>query len=217
MPLARRSLVVAALLASFIAPCVARAEEDRPALSTRVFAMKHVDVKEMNAMIRSLHDVRKTAVDEERQVIIARDTPETLDAVGRLIAELDRPPIAWRARLVALDGRRETTLREFELGVGSARLEVGRNGGNTLQIELKASRATVGSVQVDWHVELDFPPGNGSPAWREAATGSEDLENEDGVTLVEAAGARREALAGLLGREGEVSALKLVVSAPSRK
>lgn len=58
----------------------------------RTFVLQNADVKEANALLRGVLEVRRTSVDERSNAITVRDSGARVEHAGDLLAILDRPP-----------------------------------------------------------------------------------------------------------------------------
>ena len=179
-------------------------------MTTREFHLEHVEVKEANAIVRSLLDVRKSAINQRTQVLMLRDTAKTLDRAAELIALIDVPAPAWTLTISARVDGKETILRTATLAEGRLAAVFGPPtmvSQDKLLVSAGIARSGRDEAEVDWSVALSM---NGS--WGESAQALELMHDGDVVTLLATPDhARRKALGELLGLPGEVEALMLHV------
>src|SRR5687768_12795255 len=123
-------------------------EAPEPELVTREFVLRHVDVKEANAMVRSLANVRKVAIDEERQALLVRDEAGRVEMIAGIVAKVDQPRPKWRVRLVAGSGGEDVVVREAPLSASRATLRFGATteGSDHLMLAVEARRAAESEV-----------------------------------------------------------------------
>jgi general secretion pathway protein D len=115
-----------------------------------VFPLSNADLKEVSDLLRIVVDNRRLSFVSANNTIAIKDTPERLDAAGRLIAALDkaRPEIVVDVEILEVD---RSKLREYGLQIASpADAPTGINGqaliddsGFTLQDLTNLSRADV--------------------------------------------------------------------------
>ena len=180
------------------------------ALSVREFRLAHVDVKEANAIVRSILDVRKSAVDERRQVLIVSDSADRLEQVAAMIASIDAEPPEWRVAVVAHVEGKDTTLRTASITQGSLQLMYGPSlpASDNLSLGAGLRRATSGEIELEWSATLSMPD-----RWSETARAVETLHDGATVVILKTDDpARRTALANLLGTQGAVESLTLEVA-----
>ncbi|MCP6362767.1 hypothetical protein NL477_27535, partial [Klebsiella pneumoniae] len=60
-------------------------------LITRTLYLTNADVKQVQAMVRTIAKVRDIHIDERLNLLILRDTPEVVRFVEKLIASVDLP------------------------------------------------------------------------------------------------------------------------------
>ena len=60
-------------------------------LSTRAFYLSNADVKQVQAMVRTLAKARDVHIDERLNLMLVRDTPEVLLLIEKLVATVDLP------------------------------------------------------------------------------------------------------------------------------
>ena len=196
-------------------PARLRAEEPAAgdALTVREFPMEHVDVNQANAIVRSILNPRKSAIDERRQVLILADTQERLEKVATLLAQVDAAIPEWSVSLVARAGEKETVLRTASITQGRLEVQFGSSkvtdaSPNSLGIAAAITRAASGEVDLDWTTSLGM-----TGPWTESAHALETLHDDATVVLVKTdAPTRQIALARLLGVPGNVDALVLLVA-----
>jgi general secretion pathway protein D len=74
-----------------IFPNTAAKQREHQELITRTLYLSNADVKQVQAMVRTIAKVRDIHVDERLNLLIVRDTPEVLRFVEKLIASVDLP------------------------------------------------------------------------------------------------------------------------------
>ncbi len=66
-------------------------QREHQELITRTLYLTNADVKQVQAMVRSIAKVRDIHIDERLNLMVVRDTPEVMRLVERLIASVDLP------------------------------------------------------------------------------------------------------------------------------
>lgn len=94
-----RSCLAAALVG--LMTSVSFADEPTPPLEVRSYTIRHRDVQEVNAMVRSILNLRRTAVDEQANVMIVSDEADRIRAFEDLLAKIDVALPRWSAEIVA--------------------------------------------------------------------------------------------------------------------
>ena len=74
-----------------IFPNTAAKQREHQELITRTLYLTNADVKQVQAMVRTIAKVRDIHIDERLNLLIVRDTPEVLRFVEKLIASVDLP------------------------------------------------------------------------------------------------------------------------------
>jgi len=74
-----------------IFPNTAAKQREHQELITRTLYLTNADVKQVQAMVRTIAKVRDIHIDERLNLMVVRDTPEVLRLVERLIASVDLP------------------------------------------------------------------------------------------------------------------------------
>ena len=74
-----------------IFPNTSAKQREHQELITRTLYLANADVKQVQAMVRTIAKVRDIHVDERLNLMVVRDTPEVLRLVERLIASVDLP------------------------------------------------------------------------------------------------------------------------------
>ncbi|MDR7272917.1 general secretion pathway protein D [Pelomonas saccharophila] len=74
-----------------IFPNTAAKQREHQELITRTLYLTNADVKQVQAMVRTIAKVRDIHIDERLNLLIVRDTPEVLRLVEKLIASVDLP------------------------------------------------------------------------------------------------------------------------------
>ncbi|MFG6443449.1 secretin N-terminal domain-containing protein [Pelomonas margarita] len=72
-------------------PNTAAKQREHQELITRTLYLTNADVKQVQAMVRTIAKVRDIHIDERLNLLIVRDTPEVLRFVEKLIASVDLP------------------------------------------------------------------------------------------------------------------------------
>jgi general secretion pathway protein D len=75
----------------FIFPNTQAKQREHQDLVTRSFFLSNADVKQAQAMVRTLAKTRDLFVDERLNLMVVRDTPEVVQLIERLLASLDLP------------------------------------------------------------------------------------------------------------------------------
>ncbi|MDR7335195.1 secretin N-terminal domain-containing protein [Roseateles asaccharophilus] len=74
-----------------IFPNTAAKQREHQELVTRTLYLTNADVKQVQAMVRTIAKVRDIHIDERLNLLVVRDTPEVLRLVEKLIASVDLP------------------------------------------------------------------------------------------------------------------------------
>ena len=74
-----------------IFPATAAKQREHQELITRTLYLTNADVKQVQAMVRTIAKVRDIHIDERLNLLILRDTPEVVRFVEKLIASVDLP------------------------------------------------------------------------------------------------------------------------------
>ncbi|MFG6457700.1 secretin N-terminal domain-containing protein [Roseateles sp. BYS96W] len=74
-----------------IFPNTAAKQREHQELITRTLYLTNADVKQVQAMVRTIAKVRDIHIDERLNLLIVRDTPEVVRLVEKLIASVDLP------------------------------------------------------------------------------------------------------------------------------
>lgn len=74
-----------------IFPNTAAKQREHQELITRTLYLTNADVKQVQAMVRTIAKVRDIHIDERLNLLVVRDTPEVLRLVEKLIASVDLP------------------------------------------------------------------------------------------------------------------------------
>lgn len=74
-----------------IFPNTSAKQREHQELITRTLYLTNADVKQVQAMVRTIAKVRDIHIDERLNLLIVRDTPEVLRLVEKLIASVDLP------------------------------------------------------------------------------------------------------------------------------
>jgi len=74
-----------------IFPNTAAKQREHQELITRTLYLTNADVKQVQAMVRTIAKVRDIHIDERLNLLIVRDTPEVLRLVEKLVASVDLP------------------------------------------------------------------------------------------------------------------------------
>ncbi len=72
-------------------PNTAAKQREHQELITRTLYLTNADVKQVQAMVRTIAKVRDVFIDERLNLLVVRDTPEVLRLVEKLIASVDLP------------------------------------------------------------------------------------------------------------------------------
>ena len=102
-------------------------QREHQELITRTFYMTNADVKQVQALIRTIGKVRDIHIDERLNLVIVRDTPEVLQLVEKLIAAVDlpEPEVILDVQVMELSTNRLDTLglqwpTQLQLGISDA-------------------------------------------------------------------------------------------------
>jgi len=74
-----------------IFPATSAKQREHQELITRTLYLTNADVKQVQAMVRTIAKVRDIHIDERLNLLIVRDTPEVVRLVEKLIASVDLP------------------------------------------------------------------------------------------------------------------------------
>ncbi|MCV2353692.1 general secretion pathway protein GspD [Paucibacter sp. B2R-40] len=74
-----------------IFPNTAAKQREHQELITRTLFLANADVKQVQAMVRTITKVRDIHIDERLNLMVVRDTPEVMRLVEKLIASIDLP------------------------------------------------------------------------------------------------------------------------------
>lgn len=86
-----------------IYPATPAKQREHQELQTRSFYLNSADPKQVQAMLRGLLKTRDLVVDERLNLVMMRDTPETVALAEQLIAGLDRPDAELLVELELLE------------------------------------------------------------------------------------------------------------------
>ncbi|MCU7374583.1 hypothetical protein PEC18_28005 [Paucibacter sp. O1-1] len=86
-----------------IYPATPAKQREHQELQTRSFYLNSADPKQVQAMLRGLLKTRDLVVDERLNLVMMRDTPETVALAEQLIASLDRPDAELLVELELLE------------------------------------------------------------------------------------------------------------------
>ncbi|MFG6448894.1 secretin N-terminal domain-containing protein [Roseateles sp. BYS180W] len=74
-----------------IFPATQAKQREHQELMTRTFYLTNAEVKQVQALVRTMAKVRDIHIDERLNLLVVRDTPEVLRLVERLVASVDMP------------------------------------------------------------------------------------------------------------------------------
>lgn len=110
-----------------IFPNTAAKQREHQELITRTLYLTNADVKQVQAMVRTIAKVRDIHIDERLNLLIVRDTPEVLRLVEKLIASVDlpEPEVMLEVEVMELATDQVDTLglqwpEEMQLGISDA-------------------------------------------------------------------------------------------------
>jgi general secretion pathway protein D len=110
-----------------IFPNTAAKQREHQELITRTLYLTNADVKQVQAMVRTIAKVRDIHIDERLNLLIVRDTPEVLRLVEKLIASVDlpEPEVMLEVEVMELATDQVDTLglkwpEEAQLGISDA-------------------------------------------------------------------------------------------------
>lgn len=110
-----------------IFPNTSAKQREHQELITRTLYLTNADVKQVQAMVRTIAKVRDIHIDERLNLLIVRDTPEVLRLVEKLIASVDlpEPEVMLEVEVMELATDQVDTLglqwpEEMQLGISDA-------------------------------------------------------------------------------------------------
>ena len=213
--------VRAALLSPILALALlspARAQEEGARTEVRSFHVRHLAVNEANAVVRSLLDVRKSAIDPDLNLLILRDAPDRLDQAAEILRIVDVPVPLWTAAIVAetTSGKSEN-VRELQL-VGAAAWASGGEAGlpaDHLKIVMNPLQAH-GRLVADVEVIVAAGGDMGAQILRRRESQRVLLDDGDSLELLKTSFPPSQmALRELTGASEPVRALRVVVTRDS--
>lgn len=185
------------------------------ASTPREIRVQHVAVKEANAIMRTMLDLRKTAVDEQGNRLFISDDPERIALAEELVARLDVPAPRWRASIVATSGGRRLPVAELALDGGTA---TWASGGSETQIQdrvvVRIEAASVRQSELHAGIQLTLMAGGdwGGQILRRSESTWQIMRDGDTKTLVSVGDPEaQQAVAKLVGASTPVDALLLVI------
>jgi general secretion pathway protein D len=114
-----------------IFPNTAAKQREHQELVTRTLYLTNADVKQVQAMVRTIAKVRDLHIDERLNLLVVRDTPEVLRLVEKLIASVDlpEPEVMLEVEVMELATDQVDTLglrwpEEAQLGISNALGEI---------------------------------------------------------------------------------------------
>lgn len=204
-------LILAVMMSALLLVPAARAEEET--FEIRSFVLEHVSVREANAILRSLLDIRKAAVDEQRNALLLGDRPSALARAADLLRDIDQPSPRWQARLVAVTPKGEVAVRTMPL-TGPARWS---SGGVPPQLDDRIAlsltpRALQDRIVVSFQLEVAAAGTMGGQSFRRIIEEEHSLADGDSFdALVVTPADAQAAVARLVGTEHPVSALRILI------
>ena len=98
----------------------------------KVFPLSNADVKEVSDILRIVIDARRLSATTANNTIAVKDTPERVEAAGRLIAAIDkaRPEVVIDVEILEVD---RTRLQEYGLQVATPGVPNGISGAITVE------------------------------------------------------------------------------------
>lgn len=208
-----RSIVCAFVaLAHFTLASPATAQQDD---ATRTFRPRFAEAGQLNALLRGVVDVRKSAVNERDQSLTIRGSSQTIRAAAALIDDWDKPAPRWRARLVAVTATKEEVLRDFWLE--DEKLEMKFKSSNdwlSVRLEARDLRERSLALGYTFDARLVLPQGRPTFGWEEKGAAALSGDGEQ-VVVRAASELQREALAALVGASRPVKEVVLRL-APNR-
>jgi hypothetical protein len=208
----RRLVLSLALLA---APAALAAPQ--PGEQLKVFHLRFAAVKDVNALLRGVVDLRRSAVNENDHSITVRAAPETIREIETLLKEWDVPPAGWQGRLVAETGAREVELAVFRLEQETFHGSFGGDEGKSgLDVQLRVRDLRPRSLDVEYEFLTRIAGAAGVPSFRRSESGRTQLVGRGEQVVVAATTEdERARLAKLLGVERAVRRVVLRL-APER-
>lgn len=110
-----------------IFPNTAAKQREHQELITRTLYLTNADVKQVQALVRTIAKVRDIHIDERLNLLVVRDTPEVLRLVEKLIASVDlpEPEVMLEVEVMELATDQVDTLglqwpEEMQLGISDA-------------------------------------------------------------------------------------------------
>lgn len=108
-------------------PNTAAKQREHQELVTRTLYLTNADVKQVQALVRTIAKVRDIHIDERLNLLVVRDTPEVLRLVEKLIASVDlpEPEVMLEVEVMELATDQVDTLglqwpEEVQLGISDA-------------------------------------------------------------------------------------------------
>ncbi|MDC8770222.1 secretin N-terminal domain-containing protein [Roseateles albus] len=135
-----------------IFPNTAAKQREHQELITRTLFLANADVKQVQAMVRTITKVRDIHIDERLNLMVVRDTPEVMRLVEKLIASIDLPDaeVMLEVEVMELSTDRVTDLGlkwpekvNFGLPFVDGQVELGRRNEFRATIANPAVAATI--------------------------------------------------------------------------
>ncbi|MCV2370559.1 secretin N-terminal domain-containing protein [Roseateles oligotrophus] len=135
-----------------IFPNTAAKQREHQELITRTLFLANADVKQVQAMVRTITKVRDIHIDERLNLMVVRDTPEVMRLVEKLIASIDlpEPEVMLEVEVMELSTDRVTDLGlkwpdkvNFGLPFVEGQVELGRHNDFRATIANPAVAATI--------------------------------------------------------------------------
>jgi general secretion pathway protein D len=123
---------VTAQRAVTIAPDTQAKRQEYDEEIVKVFPLSNADVKEVSDILRIVIDARRLSATTANNTIAVKDTPERVEAAGRLIAAIDkaRPEVVIDVEILEVD---RTRLQEYGLQVATPGVPNGISGAITIE------------------------------------------------------------------------------------
>nr|WP_295077094.1 secretin N-terminal domain-containing protein [uncultured Roseateles sp.] len=144
-----------------IFPNTAGKQREHQELITRTLYLTNADVKQVQAMVRTIAKVRDIHVDERLNLMVVRDTPEVMRLVEKLIASVDlpEPEVMLELEVMEMSTDRANALGlkfpdtvQYGLTGVSGQVDLSRRGSFTASVANPAVVATLRGVAGDVNI-----------------------------------------------------------------
>ncbi|MEL4177452.1 secretin N-terminal domain-containing protein [Roseateles sp. PN1] len=144
-----------------IFPNTAGKQREHQELITRTLYLTNADVKQVQAMVRTIAKVRDIHVDERLNLMVVRDTPEVMRLVEKLIASVDlpEPEVMLELEVMEMSTDRANALGlkfpdtvQYGLTGVTGQVDLSRRGSFTASVANPAVVATLRGVAGDVNI-----------------------------------------------------------------